>query len=77
MGEHTIGNSVSEKYLGDMNSQHGTARSITETIQKRSSSALENTKEILVICEDPRLIGFPTAWGPISEYETKLIPELL
>ena len=29
------------------------------------------------ICEDPRLIGFPTAMGPISEYETKIIPKLL
>ena len=37
MGEQTVGNSVSEKYLGDMNSQHGTARSITETIHKRLS----------------------------------------
>ena len=29
------------------------------------------------ICEDPRLFGFPTAMGPISEYETKVIPKLL
>ena len=27
--------------------------------------------EIMSICEDPRLFGFPTAMGPISEYETK------
>ena len=39
MGEHTVGNSVSEKYLGDMISQHKSARSITETIQKRLSLA--------------------------------------
>ena len=29
------------------------------------------------LSEDPRLIGFPTAWGPISEFETKVIPQLL
>ena len=29
------------------------------------------------VCEDPRLIGFPTAMGPISEFETKVIPKLL
>ena len=28
-------------------------------------------------CEDPRLFGFPTVMGPISEYETKVIPKLL
>ena len=33
--------------------------------------------EILTICGDPRLIGFPTAWGAISEFETKVIPQLL
>ena len=77
MGEHTIGNSASEKYLGDEISQNGTAASITETIQNRISSALEKTKEILDICEDPRLLGFPTAMGPISEYETKVIPKFL
>ena len=53
MGEQTVGNSVSEKYLGDMISQHGTASSITETIKKRLSIALEKNKEILVISEDP------------------------
>ena len=58
-------------------SQNGTAANITETIQNRLSSALENTKEILEVCEDPRLIGFQTAMGPISEFETKVIPKLL
>ena len=38
---------------------------------------MEKTKEILDVCEDPRLFGFPTAMGPISEYETKVIPKLL
>ena len=77
MGEQTIGNLASEKYLGDKISQNGTAASITETIQNRISSALEKTKEILDICQDPKLLGFPTAMGPISEYETKVIPKLL
>ena len=77
MGNQIVGESVSEKYLGDWISQHGTARSISGTIQKRLSKAREIINKILTISEDPRLIGFPTAWGAISEFETKVIPQLL
>ena len=72
-----VGDSVSEKYLGDWISQNGTARSISETINKRLHKARETMREILTICGDPRLIGFPTALGAISEYNTKVIPQLL
>ena len=77
MGNQIVGESVSEKYLGDWISQYGTARSISETIKKRLPIAMETTKQILTISEDPRLIGFPTAWGAISEFETKVIFQLL
>ena len=32
---------------------------------------------LYALCSDPRLIGFPTAWGPVSEYNTKVLPQLL
>ena len=48
MGNQIVGDSVSEKYLGDWISQHGTARSITETIQKRLQKARETISEILI-----------------------------
>ena len=38
---------------------------------------METTKQILTISEDSRLIRFPTAWGAISEFKTKVIPQLL
>ena len=77
MGNQIVGESASEKYLGDWISQYGTAISISETIKKRLPIAVETTKQILTISEDPRLIGFPTAWGAISEFKTKVIPQLL
>ena len=45
MGEHTVGNSASDKYQGDRITQNGTASCITKTIQKRLSSALEKPKK--------------------------------
>ena len=69
--------SASEKYLGDWIHQDGTTMSVSETIRKRIHKANETSKDILTICSDPRLIGFPTAWGAVSEYNTKVLPQLL
>ena len=77
MGKEVTGDSASEKYLGDWISQKGTTISVSETINKRLHKARETTKEILTICSDPRLIGFSTAWGAVSEYNTKVLPQLL
>ena len=77
MGEQMQENSASEKYLGDRINEQCTAASIMETIDSRLPIAIAKGKEILKICEIPQLMGFPTAIGPISEYETKLVPKLL
>ena len=75
MGDHVLENS--EKYPGYKINENATAASITETIESRLPAAIAKGNEIMSISEDPRLIGFPTAMGPISEYETKIIPKLL
>ena len=63
-------NSASDKYLGDkINKQGIVASTLTAAIHK--------VTEILKISENPQLMGFPTSIGPISEYETKIIPKLL
>ena len=41
------------------------------------SEQVSKSKDILTICSDPRIIGFPTAWGAVSEYNTKVLPQLL
>ena len=41
-----------------------------ETMNSRLPAAMaKGKKEILKVYEDPKLIGFPTAIRPISEYE--------
>ena len=61
MGKHTLANPVAEKYLSDKMYEDITAASITETINSRLPIANAKSEEILKICNDPRLIGFPSA----------------
>ena len=65
--DHHLENSTAEKYLGDKIHKDGTAVSITETIKSRMPAAIAKSKEIMKICDDPRLIGFPSYIGPINE----------
>ena len=69
IGNHVLENSASEKYLGDKINKNGTAASITETIESKLPAATAKGKEIVKICDDPRLIGFLSAIGPINEFE--------
>ena len=48
--------------------EDGTGASITETIKGRMPAAIAVSKTTINICNDPRLIGFPSAIGPINEF---------
>ena len=73
MGEQVLENSSSEMYLWDRINEQGTAAIITETIDNRLPGLVEKAREILDVCEH---IGFPTAIGQISEFETKIVTKL-
>ena len=47
MGDYTLENSATEKYLGDKINENGTGASITETIENRLSAAIEKVNEIM------------------------------
>ena len=53
------------------------AASITETINSRLPIAKAKSEEILKISNDPQLIGFPSAIGPINDYESKVASKIL
>ena len=72
MGAHILEHSASEKYLGDKIHEDRIAASITETIKGRMPLAIALSKSTIIICDDPRLIGFPSSLGPTNEFETKL-----
>ena len=70
-------NIASEEYLGDKIHKDGPAAIITETIKIRMPVAIAKGKEIMNICDDPRLIGFPSGIGPINESKIKIVTKLL
>ena len=71
IGDHKLGNFPFKKYLGDRNNEKGTAASIKETIDNRIRRLFKKIDESLDVYDHPCLVGFPTAVGLISEFETK------
>ena len=67
---HILENWTAEKYLGDKIHKDGAAASITDTLNNRIPIAKKKCDKILKICNDPRLIGFNTAKGPIGEFNS-------
>ena len=75
LGETTIENSKSDKYLGDQIYKDGTAASIKETLNIRIPLANKRWKEILN--NQPCLIGFHIATGPVEQFESREASTLL
>ena len=61
MGTHTLENLKSKKYLGDQIHEDGTAACISEKLNNRILLAKKKCTEILIICNDPRLVEFNIA----------------
>ena len=59
------------------NTRTGQLASITYTLNNTIPLAKKKCDEILKICNDPRLIGFNTAIGPMWEFESKIASKLL
>ena len=77
MGTHTLENSKSKKYLGDQIHEDLTAVSISETLNNEIPLAKKKCTEILRICNDPRLVGFNIATGPIEQFKSRIASKLL
>ena len=69
MGQHNLKNLKSEKHLGDQIHEDGTAASITETLNNRIALAKKKCGKILNICNNPRLVGFNIATGPVEQFK--------
>ena len=69
MADTIIENSKSEKYLGDQIHEDGTAASIHATLDSRIPTAVDRGNTILFICNQPSLIGFNIAHGPVEQYK--------
>ena len=63
MGDHNLENSASERYLVDRINKNGTAASITEQTNNRIPGLDKKINEILAVCKQACLMGFPTSMG--------------
>ena len=61
LGEHILENSSLDKYIGDKIQEERTAATITEPIKGRMPTVIAIRKTTIKICDDPGLIGFPSA----------------
>ena len=77
MGDMIIENWKSEIYLGYQIHEGGTSASITATLDSRIPTAIDRGNTILFICNQPSLIGFTIAHGPVEQYESKISSKIL
>ena len=77
MGEETLGNSVMEKYLGDIIHEKGCGESITATIKERMRKLTSKCEEIIQIANTTLMGGLRNSNIAFKLFEALVIQPLL
>ena len=77
MGDSILGNSVTEKYLGDFIHESGCAMSISTTIEDRIRKLKSKCTEIIQLAESPAMSITGNSLPAFKLYESTIVPSLL